>query len=62
MDEILQWTAVAIILIIAVIYIVRKMSRKNDRCASCGLNGRCTESKCDGTADDNTYKNKITDK
>lgn len=51
MNDILQWAAVVTILIIIVIYIVRKMSHKdNGGCSGCALNGNCKSRECnDGT-------------
>lgn len=48
MEDILQWVAVAILLAIAVIYIVRRIKRKGGSgCSDCGLSDCCTSRKCD---------------
>ncbi|MEE0978462.1 MAG: FeoB-associated Cys-rich membrane protein [Muribaculaceae bacterium] len=44
LNLILQWVAVAIILIMALIYIVRKM-RRNKGCGSCELKDKCDKLK-----------------
>lgn len=48
MNEILQWSAVVIIIAIAVAYIARKiLSKKGDSCVGCELSDLCRKQNCD---------------
>lgn len=52
MEDILQWAAVAAILAIAVIYIVRRVSgKKRNGCGHCELSDCCSSRRCDDAAD-----------
>lgn len=60
MNDILQWAAVVAILIVIVIYFVRKMSRKdgNGGCSGCALNGNCKSRECRDRTDADKNKQK----
>lgn len=48
MNEILQWSTVAIIIAIAVAYIARKIfGKKGNSCAGCELSDLCRKQNCD---------------
>ncbi len=54
MEDILQWAAVAAILAIAVVYIVRRVSgKKRNGCGHCELSDCCSSRRCDEAAGGN---------
>lgn len=57
MNEILQWSTVAIIIAIAVAYIARKIfGKKGNSCAGCELSDLCRKQNCDDTTKESIKK------
>lgn len=46
LNDILQWTAIAVILIVTVAYIIRKVTRRHNGCCGCGLKNCCNGDDC----------------
>ena len=51
LNSVLQWVAVALILIMAIVYIVRKL-RRDKGCGSCELKDKCDKLKKSATERD----------
>lgn len=57
MNEILQWSTVAIIIAIAIAYIARKIfGKKENSCAGCELSDLCRKQYCDNITKESLKK------
>ena len=62
MNEILQWSTVAIIIAIAVGYIARKiLGKKGNNCAGCELSDLCRKQNCDDNTKESLKKRTTTE-